>query len=532
MLFFQQSFFFTFALYNLSCWLVARGYQPRVFFFHTVFPPVPNVVSSSRKKRDRMNLLVGEERERSLLCSITPMPPKKKATVAPDALLASPAPCNRPATPNDFQIVATVRALQTLVNTEAKWSYRLHSAQHAEAVVTQKLKRLEHLKEQCRKCISQLDGDAETVVDEFCSLISPDPAQMQAWFPSGSTGALGPASATASSSAKAVSPAAAATAAAAPTAAKTAAAAAGKPVFVGASEPVDSGSAGSIAFPTTTAAASVFAHLPATVQARRAAQKAALSAMVQAYYRLPRLSREEKKVTRPTSPVDMQRELEEAMRLSTPIPTDSPSFGRSTLSRRGPGESGNGGFGAGGAASLSALSKSQSMVASKALGPAGGTGKAAGRGGSSRKGGGDEASPISATDLLLAQLHEELGNDVHPCDILTLPVPRALDVRLMQRVLVLRSKRLKLESLVALFEKEASPLHDRLRCVADMSQVGQYSLLAVQPRISAVVDQEAAFQRVRASEDEMFRRTAQTPPPTASKGLSKGGGAPAAAAAA
>jgi hypothetical protein len=107
------------------------------------------------------------------------MPPKKgkKPTDEP----ALPVAIARPSTPNDFRIVATVRALQGLANIETKWKNRLTTAARDDAAIRAKIQRAHQLIGLCEKGIAQCTAAVDALVDEQFNLVSTDPHQVSIW---------------------------------------------------------------------------------------------------------------------------------------------------------------------------------------------------------------------------------------------------------------------------------------------------------------------------------------------------------------
>lgn len=87
----------------------------------------------------------------SSACRSTSMPPKaKKGTEEAPAII------QRPTTANDREIVATVRHLQSLVNTEVKWKNRATSAKHLSQVSRLKEQKLKRLMDVCDEGVLSL----------------------------------------------------------------------------------------------------------------------------------------------------------------------------------------------------------------------------------------------------------------------------------------------------------------------------------------------------------------------------------------
>jgi hypothetical protein len=203
-----------------------------------------------------------------------------------------------------------------------------------------------------------------------------------------------------------------------------------------------------------------------------------------AYYTLPRLARE-RPVARPTTALGMAHECEETVRLATPIAELMMNL---SLEEKRANKAGS--SGAAKAAALAAAKAKKPPLGKKAVV--------------------EEELPTCADEAL------PMGpGDLHPADVMGLPVPRGLDARLMHRVCLLRSRRLKLEGSMALFEAEIEPCSKRLHGIGGMAAVGQYSLSAVRPHITGAADAELVLQRVRTAEDEAFhaKRAASVPLP-------------------
>ena len=223
-------------------------------------------------------------------------------------------------------------------------------------------------------------------------------------------------------------------------------------------------------------------HLPPNVWECRRQQQEALRNILYAYYHLPRMQRE-RRAPRPTSSLEMQHEVDEAMRLSTPVAELLANAERmEKLGSATPGKSGK---------------EDKGKPAQKASGkPPKATGKKT-----------IEVLPERSNSVADSELHLLLTGELNPVDFLNLPVPRALAPRVMNRVLQLRSRRIRLEAAIEVFQSEIGPLEDRLRCITDMRNVGQYSLSAVGPLIQHTTDLERELQQLRVQEDEEFSRT-------------------------
>lgn len=384
------------------------------------------------------------------------MPPKKQDKKL-NELSPTASVFLRPATPNDYRIVATVRSLQGLVNTEHKWRLRLGDAQRTEQLVNAKLRRLKQLIDQCHKGIHLLETELDQLVDEQFHQVSLEPNVNQQWANDAHAHAR-----------------------------------AGGPLF-SPTNPKDA----SVSLPVTATVAKGakkkenvqnvnqdgrdfatgdLTQLPPHFWDIRKQQRDALRNILQAYFSLPRLARE-RKINRPSSPIEMQHELDEAFRLSTPI---------------------------------AELMQMQQHAATPEPGQRRPTEK------KSQQSQGKPPKAKPAKGRAVQQLDEAaLGHEVEvdnylftaelrPMDFLPLPVPRGLDARMLGRVLQLRSRRLRLETSIVLFEQEMVPLQQRLVGISDMEHLGEYSISAVQPAIVTTVEEEQSLQRIRQQEDEQF----------------------------
>jgi hypothetical protein len=235
------------------------------------------------------------------------MPPKKgkKPTDEP----ALPVAIARPSTPNDFRIVATVRALQGLANIETKWKNRLTTAARDDAAIRAKIQRAHQLIGLCEKGIAQCTAAVDALVDEQFNLVSTDPHQVSIWQngPNALAGTGAPSGPAAKGGAKPAPGAAGSGAKAAAATAKD--------------DKSKHGSLHDSIFPPGYDAEvdpTLVAAAPAGFFANRKAQREALRTMLHALYNVPRLSRE-RQVPRPSSPLEMQHEVDEATRLATPV---------------------------------------------------------------------------------------------------------------------------------------------------------------------------------------------------------------------
>jgi hypothetical protein len=344
----------------------------------------------------------------------------------------------RPATPNDFQIVATVRTLQGLVNVETKWKNRLQEAQHLSAITAAKMRKLQGMVEKCQEGIEQLAGEVEEIIG---AIVLGD-----------LTNPLGP---------------------------------------LGAPQPPPVAGAGAKAASRKSQgevkAVIPMETLPPTALAQRKAEAELLGAILRGFYNLPQLEKE-KLLTRTRPPVStpdaMLHEIEEARRLSTPT------------------------------AELLAQAQERSMLSPKVTGAASPAKRQ-----SIKPGAGGSKAKEPVIDFHQTAAEETIGG-LNPSDFLPLPCPRAVDPRIMNRVLILRSRRIRLEQCIQLFTHEMNPLQHRNEGVADLLSLGNYSLSAVQPRIHNVVEEEAALQRISQQETEAWnqRRAASVPPATPQEG--------------
>lgn len=389
------------------------------------------------------------------------MPPKSRQQKRGEAQNADAGltPFARPSTPNDFKIVATVKALQELANTETKWKNRISEAQYADHVVKSKIARIHQLIALCDKGIASCTQDVEGLVQDQYNMVTLEPTQAAIW-----ANEVKPAVAS-------VNTPAAGSAAAAAKEAKTPKGGKGDKAVASMKgpEPV-TGTPGSM--PSAEADAALAGRLPESFWATRRAQRDAIRNIVMALYNIPRLARE-RQVQRPASALEMRHEVDEATRLSTPV---AELLAASAVPRHTPG---------------------QKKAADKP--PAAKKGAASGKGGKNASVVEDDTASLSESEAAWV-----LTGDLNPSDCLILPTPRGLDPRLMYKVQMLRSRRLRLESSIELFRAQLPQLEARLRCVVDMAQVGQYSLTAVQPQVARVVEEEVSLQRVRQQEDEAY----------------------------
>lgn len=340
------------------------------------------------------------------------MPPKSSAAqrdksrgktpLSDDSFAAPPSPVLvRPCTPNDLQIVATVRTLQNLVNVEHKWKVRVAEAQRLNESTIAKIRRMRETVDHCQQGIRQLDAEVEALVRSALPVMVPVVAAPPK---SPSTQAKKPSVA--------------------------------------------------MAAPLT----DTELHLTGPHLERRKAELAHVAAIVRAFYLLPRQSKEGTS-QRPQSRQDMQGEIDEALRLATPV------------------------------AELAAQAQAKAV-----------------------SGGGANAAKHRAKTKVDTNLPDEsMIGELSPADFLPLPCPRGVDVRLLNKVLTLRSRRLRLEASIAHFQSGIVPLERRLAGVHEMVALGGYSLSAVQPQIKTSISEEAALQKIRLAEDEAFAKRITSP---------------------
>lgn len=420
------------------------------------------------------------------------MPPKKgKGGKEADNFVLSQQSMVRPSTPNDFKIVATIKALQNYVNIETKWKNRMTEAAHSELCVKSKIQRIHQLIEQAKKGVLQAEQDLETLVDEQYAMISLDPARLSMWEKAQSDNTTRgvfslivlekPAAAPANGKQP---PAAAAKKAPPP-----------PPQTLQSQKPGDDDHP---AVPNPETDPSLH-HLPSSFWEVRRQQRESLKNILVAYFNLPRMARERRAHQRPSTAMEMQHEVDEAIRLSTPVSEllanaeKLAQIGNNTPARNDK------------AGALKPGGKKEAGKPPKVAPKA-----AAGKSALTPEPG--EGRSDSITDSEHAYL---LTGDLHPADLLNLPVPRAIAPRVMNRVLHLRSRRLRLEASIEIFQNEIGPLEERLRTIQDMKSVGQYSVCAVSPLVVLTQDAEKELQQIRAAEDEAFQRTRTAPsPPT------------------
>jgi hypothetical protein len=99
-----------------------------------------------------------------------------------------------------------------------------------------------------------------------------------------------------------------------------------------------------------------------------------------------------------------------------------------------------------------------------------------------------------------------LSTELRPQDCYTLPLPKVLDPRLFRDVFVMRSRRLRLEAAMQHLNEELAPLQARKRVFSELTNLGQYGLVAVKPRIDVTTATELQLQRARLEEDDVFAR--------------------------
>lgn len=200
---------------------------------------------------------------------------------------------------------------------------------------------------------------------------------------------------------------------------------------------------------------------------RRKEQLAHLCSMLQVFYSLPRMNRE-RQPPRAANANDMQREFELAVKLALPnVPP---------------------------AAEPAAASKKPN--AAGALRP--------------------PKAPKPSETIGTGGFDPFLG-DLPASDFFVLPMPKGIDSSIMQYLFLLRSKRLRLEHCMSLFQSELEPLSRRISCTGTMGVVGQYSLEAVAPLIQNITNAELSLQKIRQQEDQAYlaKRAASAPPPPA-----------------
>ena len=352
------------------------------------------------------------------------MPPKaakgKKDEPANQEMIA------RPASANDYQIVATVRSLQMLVNTDAKWRNRIHSAKRNSDVSHLKLQKLRQMVDTCSQGISKLNTEMDELIASLPDLpLASNNGDIIAQL-SQKSGKANPA------------------------------------------PPVPAAKAG--------AKGQVQVEEPTPSEAaieRRKAQCAHLGNILRSFYDMPRLQRE-RPPQRPSTAQDFLVEMEGATRLASPVD---------------------------GTRAAAAATKNATAAAA----PKG-------------------SKPPKATAAAPAEgsLSTSPFGDLLPQDYFPLPCPRGVDGKLLQHVLVMRSKRLRLESSIELFNAEMEPLSRRLETLHKMDVIGHYSVEAVQPKIMSTTHLEAELQKLRAQEDEQFIQAVRAssvsaPPPSGKK---------------
>ena len=334
------------------------------------------------------------------------MPPKATKGKKGDEL-PIPDVIARPASANDYQIVATVRSLQLLVNTDAKWRNRIHSAKRNSDVSHLKLQKLRQMVETCTQGIAKLNAEMEELVSSLPDLPF-----------TGNNGDI-----VAQLSQKAAGAAAKANAA---------------PVQV-------SKSAAKGQVQVEEAAPS-----DAALE-RRKTQCVHLGNILRAFYETPRLQRE-RPPQRPSTSQDFLNEMDGAVRLASP-PADANRSAAAASAKPPP-------------AAKNAKQAKQTV----------------------------SAAPDVASSF----------GDLPPQDYFPLPCPRGVDGKLLQHVLVLRSKRLRLEASIEFFNAEMDPLTRRMDTLQKMDIIGHYSVEAVQPKIALTTHMEIELQKLRAQEDEKF----------------------------
>lgn len=367
--------------------------------------------------------------------------------------------------------------MQELANVETKWKNRLLTASRDELAIKAKIQRVHQLIALCERGVAQCATNVDALVDEQFNMVSTDPAQVTAWHhgPQAPLIAAKPVAGTAVAAAKA---AAAKPGQDAKGSAKQGQSASAAPPAGGEASAFPPGYDASLD-PALTAV------VPQTFFANRIRQREALRAMLKALFDVPRLTRE-RAVQKPETAADMQHEVEEATRLATPIAELLAIQQQAALAKN----------------QQLSLTKQASKVASPVKAKK--DKKAAIVDAQSFL---DDSASVADSEIVQA-----LTGDLNPSDVLTLPTPRGIDSKLLHKVQLQRSRRLRLEASIELFKEELPKLERRLRGIRDMERVGTYSVTAVGPEMTRMIDEEASLQRVRQNEDEAFQaRRGATP---------------------
>jgi hypothetical protein len=307
----------------------------------------------------------------------------------------------RPATPNDYAIVATVRSLQNLVNIESKWKYRVQDAERSFTMNHSKIEKISATIENSKECLAKITAELEELIASLPSSVKVDPAH--AILPGGSAGPGRKSKANVMNTSL---------------------------LATGEENPV------------------------AVAQRRVREESAAMGIVMRAFYSAPRLTKE-RPGPPPDTPMEMRRELEEVGRITSPDLTLAASFRPPPPAPKKP-----------------------------------------------------VAKPTK--DAKKGVVEQEPGPErmygLLPTDVFSLPRPSCLNPQLFQKVMLLRSRRLRVEASIEMLETELLPLKKRSDCLHNMQSLGGYSIHAVTPLIAAGYDEEIALQKIRMQEDEAFSK--------------------------
>lgn len=402
----------------------------------------------------------------------------------------------------DQRIVEAVQHLQLLVNTETKWRNRIVSTVTASSSIDLSCERMSEFQQQCQQRIAALRDEVVKIAEKQMLLVSFDPAVFRQWFEQ------------LTSDPNNVTP---------PPAVVTAHAAA-RSAMTGGSSPDKQPQRGKRAAPGGAGGGSSKDNsgpqyldnvpVPANFWQRREAQKSALAAVFLAVFDLPRLNRE-RAAPRPSSVDEMLYQLREATRLAASGPAQLKELMQEHRAREREIANGIDGTASASKKAASSAARTNAAAAASAKKSAAGGGIAAAASSSKRPatagsqtGSSSDAAPLSARSCLQTGIfvHDPnsddlaLTTDLRPSDFFDIGSPRCLDQRVLHKVMTLRSRRLRLEECIAVFQDEKAQLQKRNDVQKEACHLAQYGLLAVKPLMEQTAAEEKALQARRVAE--------------------------------
>lgn len=447
------------------------------------------------------------------------------------------------------KIIAAVERLQDLVNQEAKWRNRVISSVNNNSSVDLSMNKMNDYIAQCQKRIEQLREEAAKVADKQMHLVSFEPNVYKQWFEQ-----LGADPCSIQSNPTVVASCNAALSGT-PGGLEGSLRGGGKSKMGGSKRPGGGGKNSSVNPNQPPQQYLDGIPLPQNFWKRRDQQRQALAAVYLAIFDLPRLNREKplnSSFAKPTTSAEMVFQLQEAVRLSASGPQQLREVLREyrikerevqtntalqqqlqqIQMQQSMEKSKGGGAGKMNAAQAQKLAQQQVAAAQAAAAqqrkemqggnnsgrgarpgssPAGGKhGKGSGAVGGHHSGldADINGEPITAKSCLQTGvfIHDPntddlaLSTDLRAGDFFDIGSPRCLDQRILHRVVTLRSRRLRLEECIAVFEEEKKQLLNRKDVQNEMKGLSQYSLFATRPEIDRTVAEEKQLQKQRQDE--------------------------------